>query len=68
MQTEEKLKKRITYEKMLAGISEQAVSVYDLDDFLGASLKSMGSILDVSRWTMYRRFQKYNISRPADNM
>jgi len=49
MQTEEKLKKRIAYEKMLAGISEQAVSVYNLDDFLGASLKSMGSILDVSR-------------------
>ena len=49
MQTEEKLKKRIAYEKMLAGISEQAVSVYNLDDFLSGSLKSMGSILDVSR-------------------
>ena len=49
MQTDEKLKKRIAYEKMLAGISEQAVSVYNLDDFLSASLKSMGSILDVSR-------------------
>ncbi|MGB9442608.1 MAG: sigma 54-interacting transcriptional regulator [Desulfobacterales bacterium] len=49
MQTDEKLKKRIAYEKMLAGISEQAVSVFNLDDFLSASLKSMGSILDVSR-------------------
>ena len=49
MQTDEELKKRIAYEKMLAGISEQAVSVYNLDDFLSASLKSMGSILDVSR-------------------
>ena len=49
MQTEEKLKKRIAYEKMLASISEQAVSVYNLDDFLSGSLKSMGSILDVSR-------------------
>jgi two-component system response regulator HydG len=49
MQTEEELKKRIAYEKMLAGISEQAVSVDSLDDFLSASLKSMGSILDVSR-------------------
>jgi PAS domain S-box-containing protein len=49
MQTEEKLKKRIAYEKMLAGISEQAVSVYNLNDFLSGSLKSMGSILDVSR-------------------
>jgi two-component system response regulator HydG len=49
MQTDEKLKKRIAYEKMLAGISEQAVSVYNLDDFLSASLKSMGNILDVSR-------------------
>jgi hypothetical protein len=27
MQTDEKLKKRIAYEKMLAGISERAVSV-----------------------------------------
>ena len=25
-------------------------------------------ILGISRWTMYRRFQKYNISRPADNL
>ena len=49
MQTDEKLKKRIAYEKMLAGISEQAVSVDNLDDFLSASLKSMGGILDVSR-------------------
>ena len=37
MQTEEKLKKRIAYEKMLAGISEQAVSVYNLNDFLSGS-------------------------------
>jgi PAS domain S-box-containing protein len=49
MRTDEKLKKRITYEKMLAGISEQAVSVDDLDNFLDSSLKSMGSTLDVSR-------------------
>jgi PAS domain S-box-containing protein len=49
MQTEEKLKKRIAYERMLAGISEQAVSVYNLNNFLSGSLKSMGSILDVSR-------------------
>ena len=49
MQTEEKLKKRIAYEKMLAGISEQAVAVDNLNDFLSVSLESMGSILDVSR-------------------
>ncbi|MGB5748401.1 MAG: sigma 54-interacting transcriptional regulator [Desulfobacterales bacterium] len=49
MQTEEKLKKRIAYEKMLAGISERAVSVDDLGVFLDASLGSMGGILDVSR-------------------
>ena len=24
--------------------------------------------LGISRWTMYRRFQKYNISRPIDNL
>ncbi|MBW1691060.1 MAG: DNA-binding protein, partial [Deltaproteobacteria bacterium] len=49
MQTDEKLKKRIAYEKMLAGISERAMSVDDLHHFLESSLKSMGSILDVSR-------------------
>jgi two-component system response regulator HydG len=49
MQTDEKLKKRIAYEKMLAGISERAVSVDDLGEFLDGSLGSMGSILDVSR-------------------
>lgn len=49
MQTDDKLKKRIAYEKMLAGISERAVSVDDLDNFLDSSFKSMGSILDVSR-------------------
>jgi PAS domain S-box-containing protein len=49
MQTDEKLKKRIAYEKMLAGISERAVSVDDLNHFLDSSLMSMGSILDVSR-------------------
>ena len=49
MQTDEKLKKRIAYEKMLAGISERAVSVEDLNHFLDSSLMGMGGILDVSR-------------------
>jgi len=49
MKTDEKLKKRIAYEKMLAGISERAVSVDDLGEFLDGSLGSMGDILDVSR-------------------
>jgi len=49
VQTEDKLKKRIAYEKMLAGISERAVSVDDLNEFLNDSLRSMGDILDVSR-------------------
>ncbi len=49
MQTEEELKKRIAYEKMLAGISEKAVLVDDLNEFLDESLRSMGDILDVSR-------------------
>ncbi len=49
METDEKLKKRIAYEKMLAGISERAVSVDDLGEFLNGSLRSMGGILDVSR-------------------
>ncbi len=41
MQTEEKLKKRIAYEKMLAGISEQAVSVYNLGTGRGCSVLAM---------------------------
>jgi PAS domain S-box-containing protein len=49
MQTAEKLKKRIAYEKMLAGLSERAVLVDDLNEFLDESLRSMGGILDVSR-------------------
>ncbi|MGD2271919.1 MAG: sigma 54-interacting transcriptional regulator [Desulfobacterales bacterium] len=54
MQTDEKLKKRIAYERMLAGISERAVSVGDLNRFLDSSLKSMGSILDVSRIFIFK--------------
>jgi len=54
MQMEEKLKKRIAYEKMLAGISEQAVSVNNLEHFLASSLKRIGSILDVSRIFIFR--------------
>jgi len=49
VKTTEQLEKRITYEKMLAGISEQAVSIDDLNNFLEVSLRNMGSILDVSR-------------------
>jgi PAS domain S-box-containing protein len=54
MQMEEKLKKRIAYEKMLAGISERAVSVDNLEHFLATSLKRIGSILDVSRIFIFR--------------
>jgi len=49
MQSDGKLEKRIAYEKMLAGISERAVSVDELHFFLDSSLKSMGRTLDVSR-------------------
>jgi hypothetical protein len=35
MQTDEKLKERITYEKMLASLSEGAVAVDDLNKFWG---------------------------------
>ena len=38
MKTDEELQKRIAYEKMLAGISERAVSVNDLGEFLDGSL------------------------------
>jgi len=54
MQMEEKLKKRIAYEKMLAGISERAVSVDNLEHFLASSLQRIGSILDVSRIFIFR--------------
>jgi len=54
MQPDEKLKKRIDYERMLAAISERAVSVDDIDQFLSASLRSMGSILDVSRIIIFK--------------
>jgi two-component system, NtrC family, response regulator HydG len=49
MHTEAKLQKRIAYEKMLAAISERAVSINNIDEFLDLSIKSMGNILDVSR-------------------
>jgi two-component system, NtrC family, response regulator HydG len=49
MHTNKKLEKRIAYERMLAGISEQAVSVDDLQYFLNVSLENMGRTLDVSR-------------------
>ncbi|MDD2391306.1 MAG: sigma 54-interacting transcriptional regulator [Desulfobacterales bacterium] len=49
MQAEEKLEMRIAYEKMLAEISDQAVSFDNLQVFLKSSLHRMGNILDVSR-------------------
>jgi DNA-binding NtrC family response regulator len=32
------------------------------------NISKAARMLGISRWTMYRRFQKYNISRPVDNM
>jgi transcriptional regulator with PAS, ATPase and Fis domain len=32
------------------------------------NISKAARLMGISRWTMYRRFQKYNISRPADNM
>jgi transcriptional regulator with PAS, ATPase and Fis domain len=32
------------------------------------NISKAARLLGISRWTMYRRFQKYNISRPIDNM
>ncbi len=61
MQTDEKLEKRIAYERMLAGISERAVLVDDLHDLLNESLKSMGSILDVSRAFIFTYYPKSDI-------
>ncbi|MBW2440954.1 MAG: sigma-54-dependent Fis family transcriptional regulator, partial [Deltaproteobacteria bacterium] len=32
------------------------------------NISKAARLLGVSRWTMYRRFEKYNISRPGDNV
>ena len=32
------------------------------------NISKAARLLGISRWTMYRRFQKYKISRPIDNM
>jgi transcriptional regulator with PAS, ATPase and Fis domain len=32
------------------------------------NISKAARLLGISRWTMYRRFEKYNISRPAHNM
>ena len=32
------------------------------------NISKASRLLGISRWTMYRRFQKYNISRPTDNL
>ena len=48
-QPEEELRKRIAYERMLAGISAKAVAFDHLGDLLGEVLRDMGETLDVSR-------------------
>jgi transcriptional regulator with PAS, ATPase and Fis domain len=32
------------------------------------NISKAARLLGISRWTMYRRFQKYNISRPTDSL
>jgi DNA-binding NtrC family response regulator len=32
------------------------------------NISKAARLLGISRWTMYRRFEKYNISRPPENM
>jgi DNA-binding NtrC family response regulator len=32
------------------------------------NISKAARLLGISRWTLYRRFQKYNISRPVDNV
>jgi signal transduction histidine kinase/DNA-binding response OmpR family regulator/HPt (histidine-containing phosphotransfer) domain-containing protein len=48
-QSEQALKKRLTYEKMVADISTLAVMVEDLGEFIGRCLDIMASHLDVCR-------------------
>ena len=53
MRTNEMLEKRISYEKMLAEISELAVRVQDMHAFLRQALQRMGETLNVSRVFMF---------------
>lgn len=53
MHDAELLEKRISYEKMLAEISEMAVRVTDMGDFLQGALRRMGMTLHVSRVFMF---------------
>lgn len=53
MRTNEMLEKRISYEKMLAEISELAVRVQDMNAFLRQALQRMGETLNVSRVFMF---------------
>ena len=53
MHSKEMLEKRISYEKMLAEISEMAVRVNDMDAFLQQALQRMGVTLHVSRVFMF---------------
>ena len=32
------------------------------------NISKAARLLGISRWTMYRRFEKYNINRPGDNL
>ena len=48
-QTSEILKKRLTYEKMLADISLRTVTVEDINEFLDECMQILGKTIDVSR-------------------
>jgi two-component system, NtrC family, response regulator HydG len=49
VRTEEQLRKRFAYEKMLARISKNAVKVKSLDLFLAEFMEDIGTVMDVSR-------------------
>ena len=49
LHTEEQLRNRIAFEKMLARTSQNAVKVNSLDQFLKEFMEDIGTVMDVSR-------------------
>jgi transcriptional regulator with PAS, ATPase and Fis domain len=52
-------------EKRTGDDPEEILKVLEKTDW---NISKASRLLGISRWTMYRRFQKYDINRPADNM
>ncbi|MCP4629371.1 MAG: PAS domain S-box protein [bacterium] len=53
MEVEKSLEKRIVFERMLAEISAEAISIKDISAFINKSINRIGNTLDVSRINIY---------------